>query len=542
MVRKWYYRVISCVLSVLMFLSIAGCSNPTITGSTDSGTASSASTEESEPVVETPTIDIFIGDEGQSKWSSEIFTMKKLAEAGGVKFNLTAIPNADMGTKLTAALASDTLPDIMYVNSSDPKSYDVMMEYGPKGIFKAVDEYIEDMPSLKKYVDKYPEFNKVMTASDGHIYGFPLIQDYPDFSSGPMVREKILTDNGINLSDVKTLDDYYNMLTVLKEKGGGKAPWLSRKLTDFTASIGPMFGTGKNMYFNPKQDKFLYGPTDANFKIMVDFLAKCYANGILHPDIFQLQDQTMEQMFFAGEGHFVVDNLNMGPIWGPDSDGGTKPSSSPLVAILPPEINGTRYYASISDPYVRQNKLWLVSSKTEYIDNIVKMVDWGYSDEGAAVMSWGIEGEHYQVNDKGYREFIFPSGGFSDNWPNVGLKLESVYDLGLYRGFNIFVWTRDSFEFKQAFGETGSNYRKLFEDNNAVCPADPVLNFNSDEMDQRKQLSAAIDTFADEQVALFITGGKPMSEFDKFVEDLNEMGADDLIDIYNTAYERYKGN
>ena len=48
-----------------------------------------------------------------------------------------------------------------------------------------------------------------------------------------------------------------------------------------------------------------------------------------------------------------------------------------------------------------------------------------------------------------------------------------------------------------------------------------------------------LSTFADENVMNFITGVKPMSQWNDFVSKLKAMKVDELAKIYNEAYSRY---
>jgi len=45
-----------------------------------------------------------------------------------------------------------------------------------------------------------------------------------------------------------------------------------------------------------------------------------------------------------------------------------------------------------------------------------------------------------------------------------------------------------------------------------------------------------INTFVGEQTANFMTGKRPLDEFDAYIADLQKMGIDDVLRIYNEAY------
>ena len=41
-------------------------------------------------------------------------------------------------------------------------------------------------------------------------------------------------------------------------------------------------------------------------------------------------------------------------------------------------------------------------------------------------------------------------------------------------------------------------------------------------------------------VAKFVLGQEPLTGFDAFVEDVNEMGVDRVLEVYENAYNRIK--
>ena len=45
--------------------------------------------------------------------------------------------------------------------------------------------------------------------------------------------------------------------------------------------------------------------------------------------------------------------------------------------------------------------------------------------------------------------------------------------------------------------------------------------------------------FAQFDIKNFITGSKPLDEWDAYVAGMNEMGLDELIETYQIAYDRY---
>ena len=69
---------------------------------------------------------------------------------------------------------------------------------------------------------------------------------------------------------------------------------------------------------------------------------------------------------------------------------------------------------------------------------------------------------------------------------------------------------------------------------------DMVLIFTNEEQDKLATLQANTLTVFNSNIDRFITGDRPISEFDAFVEELKAQGAEEMEKIYNDAYDRIK--
>ena len=69
----------------------------------------------------------------------------------------------------------------------------------------------------------------------------------------------------------------------------------------------------------------------------------------------------------------------------------------------------------------------------------------------------------------------------------------------------------------------------------------PNLPFNVEENRVIKDKAAAIKTYVDETTQGWIMGNTDVAAtWDKYVNDLNAMGLDEVISAYQSAYDRYQ--
>lgn len=78
------------------------------------------------------------------------------------------------------------------------------------------------------------------------------------------------------------------------------------------------------------------------------------------------------------------------------------------------------------------------------------------------------------------------------------------------------------------------------EKGNGFRPDKPIITFTNEELDKITQYETGLNTFYDENIINFIEGKRDMSEWDTFVKEVKEKNLDDVMKVYNDAYNRLK--
>lgn len=78
--------------------------------------------------------------------------------------------------------------------------------------------------------------------------------------------------------------------------------------------------------------------------------------------------------------------------------------------------------------------------------------------------------------------------------------------------------------------------RKKVEDNNEVIQADPVLNYSEEQSRVTRMQGVAVSDHFKANIDKLIMGTRPMSEWDKFIDEIKANGLDELTKAYNDAY------
>lgn len=87
---------------------------------------------------------------------------------------------------------------------------DQLMAKGAEGLFDKIDEHLDEMPNLKRYLDTNPNIKSAITAYDGHIYHLPYVAEVGNYARLFHVRKTWVTkllDNANATLDTVAVSD-----------------------------------------------------------------------------------------------------------------------------------------------------------------------------------------------------------------------------------------------------------------------------------------------------------------------------------------------
>jgi len=124
---------------------------------------------------------------------------ERLEQKTNVHVDWTAIPSDQWGDKIALQMVNyKTLQDFVFSGGFSDSN---LLKYADQGVIIPLEDYIEkDMPNLKKVFEKYPEYKTMVTATDGHIYSLPWIEQLGEGKTA------IQTVGGMSYINKKWLD------------------------------------------------------------------------------------------------------------------------------------------------------------------------------------------------------------------------------------------------------------------------------------------------------------------------------------------------
>lgn len=458
------------------------------------------------------------------------------------KFNihleLQLIPDADFSTKKSVALASADLPDIiMGVN------IDELRQYAPTGEFL----------NLYDYQDKVGDYLGIVQADDraaatktyeidGGMYGFQRLE-YNRIDLAPLVALRMDRLEETGLGTPATWDELYEVMLAIKEKYPDQYVFSTRNKTTYmfgqlAYAMGsggfPCF-SGSGMYYEPREEKWLYGPTQDSFKTVITFLANAYKDGLLDPDYATMDKDTLHEKLSNGSLSMVVDNNSfIGRVYNPALAQVDENARFDIIAPLESKENGTRRA-------LRYERDWTeftcVNADTKYPERIMELLNWMYTEEGRMVTNFGEEGVDYTVEADGTiktnPDLIAEHQNDADVFSGIqGALGVGLLSLGEYIDEALYAEVSDPIFIEQGKVIRGWTEEGLIDYN----PAVPF--FNTEEQEEVTELQQALSNVFNAEIESYINGQKSLDDWGSLVETLKGQGTERLEELFNTAYQR----
>lgn len=477
-------------------------------------------------------------------WSSnflesldEVAAVQELEKQTGIKVDWTSVDRGERNEKFGILISSGDLPDLIYAQASEyPGGVAQAVE---DGVFMDITEFVDKfVPNYKALIESNEQIKKDVTSDDGRLLCFYQINcgengvEAEKEFLGLCVRKDWLDD--LNMDAPVTIDDWYAMLKAFKEEKGAEAPlMIGPKGTMITGAFTSAFGVMPEFYQENGTVKF--GPIEAGYKDFVETFRQWYAEGLIDQNFmtnnverFPAHEYTTTGMTGAFTHAYSMVGHGM------QDQGLVDDETFELMAVKNPVLKAgdTSYALPLSTGIITEPMY--VSADCKDLEALGAWMNYNYSYEGMMTQTYGVEGVHYMVDDKGKVTLTdeilnnpeyTPNDARSNVSANLRFGLANWYGGMLVNGeekLNEYLATEDIW--------TSQDMSKYLT-SKITMTADETETFTSNYSD--------IQTFVDEKVAKYIMGTESMDTWDAFVEQLHTMGIDACIASKQAALDRY---
>ncbi len=459
-------------------------------------------------------------------------------EKTGVHMEYQPLSTSASAEQFNVMIASGAYPDLIGWGLNYTTGDDAAVE---EEIYYDLTEYIaEYAPNYFNILATDDELLDTAVTDGGHIVGFHAVRTEQSLGkAGLAIRTDELEKLG--LDKPYTIEEFENTLAAFKDDGLKQplvmlAPgaiqdnWLAAAFNvsafcnSFPMSVAPTY---------VEDGEIKFGPLEDGFKEYITLIHDWYEKGYIHSDFVSLNSNwnspDYANAITGGDaGIFYADQGNLG--------GYIEASEIPGFAVEATyDMHATKDSINHFAQYTKKSvgNGFKITTNCENIELACKWGDWWYSDEGSLLANYGVEGVSFDYVD-----------GKPVLNETVTKASEGMRDaLLIYASNDTICCVIDPDAVTSGYSEVDKAAPEIWNegmDDSMVIPSTVTL--SADENTRAANIYSDIETICLEAIAKFITGEKPLDEFDSFVESIRSAGIDDYLAIQQGAYDRAMGN
>src|SRR5699024_1950470 len=284
---------------IFIVLIISGCSDDSSGNSEINDPADKEPTnnfnEIGFPIVdEEITLSMLAPRVGGASWEEREY-FEIMNEKTNIDFDFQMVPRSDLDEKKSLILGSGDVPDIIYASNL---SYQEIDSYGKQGVFLPLEGLIEKYgPNINEMLEEYPDLEKAITSSDGHIYSLPNLTPGNPWSSQPLYYNgSWLEELGVDELP-ETTDELFDLLMRFKNEdpnGDGKdvIPLTATGISDIRAYVLGAFGheAQDDSGIEIIDGEVKFTPIQPEYKDYLSYMNKLWENDLLDHEVFSQED------------------------------------------------------------------------------------------------------------------------------------------------------------------------------------------------------------------------------------------------------------
>lgn len=486
---------------------------------------------------------------------------KLMEEVFNLKCKVTQVTNKD--EYVTLSFAANDLPDILIgveLTTTQLVNYGML-----EGQLLNIEPYLskELTPRLCDLYEKYPEIKSGTTTPDGAIYTVPYIMDpnNPTLYAVSSINMDMLEETG-RTEKPTTLEELVEVLYEFQALGDDVIPLAgSWENANPTSMLLRALGY-ETRFFDKiclKDGEVVLPAADEGYLAYLTLMNQFYNDGIIEKDFFTNDLITLQAE--AAEKRLGV--------LGSSSDGySADPQFFQQFEALPAlsSANSTRRVAT-------QRNFWsaggcVISAATEHPELCLRWIDWMMTTEGTHAAWVGAHRDNetlmldgwggWYVNEN-YSRMDVDRDTWPDRWTGAVEYLRqevAAFNMGslgytveedAYRqsmsGLELrtpqTVWALDP---NNAAYYWRTSADQEYTELNEVDISTLLYFFDEDTNDRLIELEALLTPYIESETAKFITGARPLAEFEDYLQEMQDLGAEEYVKYYADSYALYLSN
>lgn len=464
-----------------------------------------------------------------------------LEELSGVHVDFQLFHPMNFSEQFNLQMASQDYADIYCEAASGyTGGYDKGVE---DEVFLDLTPYIEELaPNYNAIIHTNDQSLRDATTDEGRIVFFAAAYDGGQpCGKGPMIRGDWAEEFGMDPNEINTYAEYeayieqayntYGATVQLPMSGDPGFGYLTAGF-DTLASFGNSFEA--TLPWFQVDGKLQSGVLTEGFQEYVAMVADWYGKGWIYQD-FMSED-------FGMQGGADIGMVTSGEssLWWAEKDYMEQYNQSAQdpnfkVAAIQDAVKNegdVTHLGQTNHDILSTTSNCVISTGCEYPEIAIQWMDYRYTEEGATLANWGVEGVTYERDGDGNKQYtdliVNNPEGMTATLAQFRYMLQNTVCL-------TDVAAKDQGMTQQQL--EAPDIWMTNKDNTWGCPT--TLTMTTDEAEEYNSMAGDITTYAQENFLRYIIGDLPIAELQNFVDTCVEMGLEDCLNIQQNALDRY---
>jgi putative aldouronate transport system substrate-binding protein len=497
---------------------------------------------------------IFAGVSSLSPDNSEKPLVQQMNDAMGVSIDWDCVSGDALTEKKNLVLnAGSDMPDALMAASLTDSE---LIIGGKNGLFIPLENYIneETMPNLMALIKKRPNLLATATMPDGHIYGLPDISEMgfeyengntyqigaiPQFTA---INTAWLKDAGLEMPE--TVDELHTALTYFKEhdmNGNGdttdEIPMsfiFPEANGNWCAGIGTYLAPFGCTDYNAdhraiRGGKVYYQAASDEYRDAIKYYHDWFAEGLIDVEVFS---QDSSQYIAKGSG----EDARLGTfVWWeiPEVVGADRAADYAYLPIL--DGPDGAHHVNLNEQNTTNHSDFSVTKTCENPELLLKWVDQMYEPLNSMQAIYGPIGVFFkqEPDENGVYVNAEPAAGETEGEMKSKNELLGPTEQ-LTEDYGKYYYMEDRAQQRlQDLNDFWFQYVDDFE-------YYPSVVYSEDEIEVINDKLSDIKSMTEERVSHWLAEGGIDEEWDGYLQDLDNMGLQDILGAWQSAYDRYE--
>ncbi|MFW5880666.1 MAG: extracellular solute-binding protein [Spirochaetota bacterium] len=472
----------------------------------------------------------------------DLAAIQMLQEVTNVDFEFETIPESNYDQRLNLIFAAGEMPDVL--PNGGPPSF--IVQQAANGTIIPYNDLIENWTvNIKEAFERRPDFRQALTLPDGNIYSLWMVEETAGRNwLDPYMINRVWLDR-LGLEMPRTTEELRDVLIAFRDEdanGNGdpndeiplswrETGWGGQRIDTFFGAFDIRSSEDQN-HMAWEDGRAFLAAADPRYREALEYLNDLYEEDLVDPESFTQDVAQLRAKAQADRlGSFIF-------FWPPNITGNELFGDFELLEPLQGPIGEpTGYLAQFIGGF--DPTQWLITSTNPYPEVAIRIADVMLDgDEMSLNIAYGPEGHFWERlpdNRWTLNSSLIPDGLGEVQWRDqaTSRNLPSNRDRDLYERFD---------------GDPQSTQvvraRWFTEGIEPYLRKDPPPDFWFDDATNAEVTSIAteLNTYVAESRARFVLEGITDSEWDDYLRDLQRIGSDRLIEIYQQAYEDFYSN